>query len=216
MKHLIVASLILIAATFLIQSCDTTHKATRKPETEMKTTTPKEPMVMDNGLMAVMENSMRDMKALTMSGDFDLDFARMMKVHHQAAVDMSQIEIAKGSNTQMKTMAQNIITAQKSEISQLQMFVDKHKMSDTPKKMDSMDHDHDMMSKNHMVDKMKMSGNTDKDYVMMMISHHQSAIDMAEMQLKHGGNTELKKMAQMMITDQTKEIAAFKQWLANN
>ena len=66
-----------------------------------------------------------------------------------------------------------------------------------------------------MMDKMttmQMTGNTDKDFVMMMIPHHEGAKTMAEHQVKHGKNAELKKMAQKMITDQTKEIAELKAW----
>ena len=61
-----------------------------------------------------------------------------------------------------------------------------------------------------------MSGNTDKDFVMMMIPHHESAITMAEDQLSHGKNLALKKMAQKIIEDQSKEIIQFQTWLSKN
>lgn len=48
---------------------------------------------------------------------------------------------------------------------------------------------------------MKKSGNVDKDFVMMMIPHHQSAVRMAEDQIEHGQYIEFKKMAQKIITD---------------
>lgn len=49
-----------------------------------------------------------------------------------------------------------------------------------------------------------------------MIAHHQGAIDMAKVELAHGDNEEAKKMAQMIIDAQTKEIADFTAWLAAN
>lgn len=49
-----------------------------------------------------------------------------------------------------------------------------------------------------------------------MIAYHQGAIDMAEVELKHGDNDEAKKMAQMIIDAQTKEIGEFEQWLEAN
>lgn len=52
---------------------------------------------------------------------------------------------------------------------------------------------------------MKMSGDTDRDFASMMIMHHQQAIDMADIELKHGTNPELKAMAQKMKDEQKKE-----------
>lgn len=61
---------------------------------------------------------------------------------------------------------------------------------------------------------MKMSGDTDKDFAMMMKMHHQQALDMAEMQLAHGKSAEMKTMAAKIIAGQKKEIAQFDRWLA--
>ena len=62
--------------------------------------------------------------------------------------------------------------------------------------------------------KMKMSGDTDKDFAMMMKMHHQQALNMAEMQLAHGKSPEMKTMATQIIAAQKKEIAQFDKWLA--
>ena len=59
---------------------------------------------------------------------------------------------------------------------------------------------------------MKPSGDADKDFAMMMIPHHQGAIDMAEVELKYGKDAELKKMAQKIIDAQRKEIKEFEEW----
>lgn len=62
--------------------------------------------------------------------------------------------------------------------------------------------------------KMQMTGDTDKDFAMMMKVHHQQAVDMAEMELKNGKSPEMKKMAKQIISAQKKEIATFDKWLA--
>lgn len=62
--------------------------------------------------------------------------------------------------------------------------------------------------------KMPMSGDTDKDFAMMMKIHHQQALNMAEMQLKTGKSPEMKSMAKQIIAAQKKEIAQFDKWLA--
>ena len=59
---------------------------------------------------------------------------------------------------------------------------------------------------------MKPSGNPDKDFVMMMIPHHQGAIDMAQLELKYGKDPELKALAESIIRAQDKEIAQMKAW----
>lgn len=53
---------------------------------------------------------------------------------------------------------------------------------------------------------MKMSGNVDKDFAMMMRMHHQSAIKMVDLLLEHGTNAELKAMARRMKAAQQAEI----------
>lgn len=53
---------------------------------------------------------------------------------------------------------------------------------------------------------MKMSGNVDKDFAMMMTMHHQQAIQMADVLLKRGQSAELKALARKMKTAQQSEI----------
>ncbi|WP_426212116.1 DUF305 domain-containing protein [Massilia sp. TWP1-3-3] len=63
---------------------------------------------------------------------------------------------------------------------------------------------------------MKMSGDMDHDFAMMMRGHHQGAIDMAKLELAHGKDKQIKQMAQKMIADQTKEIARLDKWMAQH
>ena len=70
---------------------------------------------------------MEGMNKMTMSGDIDKDFAAMMKIHHQQAVDMSEMELAHGKSPEMKAMAKQIIAAQKKEIAKFDKFLAKQK-----------------------------------------------------------------------------------------
>jgi uncharacterized protein (DUF305 family) len=70
-----------------------------------------------------------------------------------------------------------------------------------------------MMGMDHM-QKMPMSGDTDKDFAAMMKIHHQQALNMAELELANGKSPELKAMATQIIVAQKKEIAQFDKWLA--
>ena len=70
---------------------------------------------------------MDGMNKMTMSGDIDKDFAMMMKIHHQQAVDMSEMQMAHGKSTEMKAMAKQIIAAQKKEIATFDRWLAKQK-----------------------------------------------------------------------------------------
>jgi len=54
------------------------------------------------------------------------------------------------------------------------------------------------------------SGDVDRDFSAMMIPHHQGAIDMAQAELRHGQNEQLRRIAQEIIVEQQQEIAAMR------
>lgn len=54
------------------------------------------------------------------------------------------------------------------------------------------------------------TGDIDRDFVAMMESHHQGAIDMAQAVLRYGRNEQIRRIAQEIIVDQQQEIAAMR------
>jgi uncharacterized protein (DUF305 family) len=62
----------------------------------------------------------------------------------------------------------------------------------------------------------KPTGKPDKDFVLMMMPHHQGAIDMAKVELQYGKDPELRQLATDIVAAQEKEIAEMKAWLAKN
>ena len=61
-----------------------------------------------------------------------------------------------------------------------------------------------------------MTGNTDQDFVAMMIPHHQGAIDMAKVELNSGKDPFLRKLARGIIAAQQREIGEMKAWQAKH
>jgi len=57
------------------------------------------------------------------------------------------------------------------------------------------------------------SGNSDVDFVRLMIPHHQAAIDMSKTQLLYGKDPQMRRLAQEIITDQQLEIELMQRWL---
>src|SRR5262249_10344917 len=70
------------------------------------------------------------------------------------------------------------------------------------------------MEKMHMaMAAVERSGNSDIDFVRLMIPHHQGAIDMAKVQLLYGKDPQMRRLAQEIITDQQLEIELMQRWL---
>ena len=57
------------------------------------------------------------------------------------------------------------------------------------------------------------SGDSDVDFVRLMLPHHQAAIDMARTQLIYGKDPQMRRLAQEIITDQQLEIELMRLWL---
>ena len=70
------------------------------------------------------------------------------------------------------------------------------------------------MDKMHMaMGSVTRSGNSDVDFVKLMLPHHQAAIDMAKTQLLYGKDSQMRRLAQQIITDQQLEMELMQRWL---
>jgi hypothetical protein len=56
----------------------------------------------------------------------------------------------------------------------------------------------------------KPSGDVDRDFVEMMIPHHEGAVDMAQAELKYGHNEQLRRLAREIVANQQREIAVMR------
>lgn len=79
------------------------------------------------GDMKAMMKGMNDkMAGMTMTGNHDVDFAQMMRIHHQGAIDMAEMELKNGQDASMRKMAQEVIKTQKKEIATIDRFLAKN------------------------------------------------------------------------------------------
>lgn len=59
------------------------------------------------------------------------------------------------------------------------------------------------------------TGDVDRDFALMMIPHHQAAIDMAKTELKYGRDESLKRLAQEIVVAQGQEIEVMRRALGS-
>ena len=79
------------------------------------------------GDMKTMMKDMNDrMAGMTMTGNHDVDFAQMMRIHHEGAIDMAEMELKNGKDASMRKLAQEVIKAQKKEIAVIDRFLAKN------------------------------------------------------------------------------------------
>ena len=76
-------------------------------------------------MKSMMTDMNEKMAAMKPTGNADIDFAMMMRVHHQSAVTMAEAELQSGKDPQMRKMAKDIIRAQKKEIALFDKFLAK-------------------------------------------------------------------------------------------
>jgi uncharacterized protein (DUF305 family) len=60
---------------------------------------------------------------------------------------------------------------------------------------------------------MEFTGDPDKDFAASMMKHHQGGIEMAKIQLRHGKDPEMRKMAEKLIKEQGEDNKEFADWL---
>lgn len=76
-------------------------------------------------MKAMMKDMNDKMASMQTSGNADVDFAMMMRIHHKGAIDMAKAELRDGKDLQMHKMAKGIIAAQEKEIAQFDKFLAK-------------------------------------------------------------------------------------------
>ena len=67
-----------------------------------------------------------------------------------------------------------------------------------------------VMARMHAAMEIQPTGDIDRDFVAMMIPHHQGGIDMAVAVLRHSNNEQIRRLAQEIIVEQQQEIAALR------
>ena len=163
---------------------------------------------------AAMAGMMKNMMA-PLTGKPEIDFMQSMIPHHQGAIDMAKAVLQYGKDPEVKTVAENVIKAQESEIAFIKGWLGKTDQNALVVVPDSVKGNEQAMAamKNMAV---PYAGDADVDFLKSMIPHHQGAIEMSKVALQFAKDPEVLKLAQDVITAQEAEIAFMTGWLAKN
>ncbi|MDP9885999.1 uncharacterized protein (DUF305 family) [Sinomonas atrocyanea] len=145
----------------------------------------------------------------------DVMFAQMMIPHHEQAVEMSEIVLAKpGLDGRVSSLAQRIKGAQAPEIATLRGWLDGWNQpsampGDAGHAMDGMLSAEDL-GKLRAADARQAS----RLFLSQMIAHHEGAVAMAQTEKAGGSYREALAMAGSIVDSQTQEIGSMKSLLS--
>ncbi|AEV84330.1 copper resistance protein [Actinoplanes sp. SE50] len=155
--------------------------------------------------------------------DADVMFASMMIPHHQQAVEMAALADGRAASSEVKDLAAKIKAAQQPEIDTMTQWLSAwgHPMPMSSSGMPGMDAsampgmDHGAMPGAMSPADMGALGKAkgaafDKQFLTMMISHHEGAVSMAEQEVAQGSNAGAKALAEKIIAAQQAEITTMK------
>lgn len=173
----------------------------------------------------------RSMPAMS-SGDavsLDQQFIDMMVPHHQSAVAMAEVALTRAEHAEIKALANDIISAQTDEISQLREWRKTWFGSDQTPGMNAMPILPGMampgmampgasmgstMDMTKDVAKLKDATLFDKAFIEAMTEHHRTAIAAARIAEAQATKPEIKALAAQIISAQQAEIDQMATWLA--
>jgi uncharacterized protein (DUF305 family) len=215
-----------------LAACSTTTSAqnsTEATETASSETAQMDHEQMDRGQMdhgsmnqpngAAMDHAM-SMDLGPADETFDLRFIDAMMLHHQGAVEMAEEALQKSDRDEIRTLAQDIIAAQQTEIAQMQQWRQAWypEAGDQPV-MYHAEMGHMMPMSEAMKSSMMMSmdlGAGDEEFdlrfINAMIPHHEGALVMAEEALQKSDRLEVQELAQAILDTQQVEIDQMQQW----
>jgi len=136
-------------------------------------------------------------------------FAQAMIPHHQQAVEMADLMLAKdGLDTDVTALARQIKKAQGPEIAQLRGYLAGWGESTAG----SMGHEGGGMMSDADLKKLERATGNDAARLFLngMTKHHEGAVAMAEDELENGQNPDAKRLAQNIADTQRAEVSQMK------
>ena len=139
----------------------------------------------------------------------DGEFAAMMAQHHESAIEMGRYEAKNGTRPEVREIARKMADAQSAENTKLKAIAREGGHGDH--KSDPMMEKHSMQDMQEL--KAARGAEVDRVFLTHMIDHHEGGVDWTRRSLPNLRRDDLRRMARMMIDDQTREIAQMRAML---
>jgi uncharacterized protein (DUF305 family) len=141
----------------------------------------------------------------------DKRFIDAMVPHHQGAISMARVALKNAEHGEIVQFSENTISTQQAEIEELKAIkkeefgTSRVPMQMSPQQMGGM---------GVMMDPQELANRKpfDKAFIVAMIPHHQSAIEMAQVAREKSESPQIKELAQNIVSAQQTEIEQMKQW----
>ncbi len=142
---------------------------------------------------------------LIVDGEYsDERFIDKMAAHHQMAVDMAEVARENAELSEIRRIADDIVTSQQSEIDEFGSIKDREFGSSEMPAM--MNPEEPSMNAMLMPDELAEQEPFDRAFIDSMIPHHASAIEMASIANMRSDNPEIKRITRGITDAQSREI----------
>jgi uncharacterized protein (DUF305 family) len=160
-----------------------------------------------NIFLLIMDTMMVKMENAPITSMPDLDFMAQMIPHHDGAIEMAKYEISRGKSKEMIQLAKSILADQTNDIQLMKLLISQLP-GDAKKAGNSFDNAM-VQSMNAMMKNMPSNDkftDVDKAFAMVMIPHHQAAIEMSIALIQYSASEQVSTFAKQLISAEKIEI----------
>jgi uncharacterized protein (DUF305 family) len=155
------------------------------------------------------------------TNNFDMEFAKLMSIQHQAAIELTGLELRVGTNDDLRELAQTMSEYQEKQIGELMQIVRDTRLKMSEGKQDTsaanINFIDSVLNKSRLTYQLmsdaEPTGNIDLDFAKLMLSQHKQTSDISEIAAKNTKNPKLKKLAQQMISTHEDGLKELQKWL---
>jgi len=155
-----------------------------------------------------------------MSETIDRHFIEEMIPHHNGAIAMAELALERSKRPDILSLAEGIIESQTRENAEMRTWYEDWFGTQVPIEGENTTSGMGMMDRGGMhmmsmegdIDKLRSAEDFDLEFIRQMIPHHEMAIMMARMLVAGSSREEMQKLADQIITSQSREIDMMRNW----